>query len=536
MIKTRRQIITGLGATLGAGLGSLSLSACAPAPGKLTTGASSSASKGLEYLFPLGVASGDPNSDGFVIWTRLAPEPMSETGGMNGPVSVTWQVAEDELFAKVIRAGITTATSDWAHSVHVEVSGLLPLRPYYYRFIAHGQTSPVGRSKTTPLYGANVDHLRFGIASCQHWEQGFFNAYNDMVAQDPDLIIHLGDYIYEASWGPQVRRQATTDAVSLTDYRRIHAQYKTDPALQAAHAHAPWLFIWDDHEFVNDYANLEDENYMPLEQVRTRRAAAYKAYYEHMPVRLRSQPKGEHMRLYDYFYYGNLMTMALTDGRQYRDDQACQTDTDGGGRPVARETCPQFDDPKRSMFGKEQERWLMPSFARSGAQWEVLAQPTLFSRLFQKTREGTPAAWNDGWDGYPAARNMLLKAVEQRQPKNFISIGGDMHSWWQADLKADYNDPNSKVLGSEFVTTSVTAHSYNYNNFQRMLPDNPHINFVDDRKRGYSLVDLTPDKWLLQMKETTSVYDPKAGAETVRAYVVENGIPGSNLTNVLKAE
>jgi len=518
MIHTRRQIITGLGA--------LSLTACATAPSAVKLGTSSL--KGLDYLFPLGVASGDPVSDGFVIWTRLAPQPMAENGGMPSPMNVTWQVAEDENFARVIRAGEMIANSSWAHSVHAEVSGLQPLRPYFYRFIANGQTSPTGRAKTAPMFGVNVDRLRFGIASCQHWEQGFFNAYNDMVAQDPDIILHMGDYIYEASWGPQVRRQSSTEAITLGDYRRIHAQYKTDPALQSAHAAAPWIMIWDDHEVVNDYANLADENYMPLEQMRARRTAAYKAYYEHMPVRLRSKPHGEHMRLYDYFHYGNLMTMALTDGRQYRDDQACQLPDDGGGRPVPISSCPQLNDMSRSMFGKAQERWLMPSFARSRATWEVLAQPTLFSRLFQKDREGRAAAWNDGWDGYPATRDMLLKAVEQRRPKNFISLGGDMHSWWQADLKSDYADPNSTTLGTEFVTTSITAHSYNYNRFQSMLPDNPHINFVDDRKRGYSLVDVTPRDWTIQMKEVNSVYDPNASAVTAKKYVVESGVPKAN--------
>ena len=520
MIKTRRQIITSLGA--------LSLTACASVPGKMSLGASTL--KGLDYLFPLGVASGDPVSDGFVIWTRLAPQPMAPNGGLTAPVNVTWQVAEDEKFSRVIRAGEITANANWAHSVHAEISGLQPLRPYYYRFIANGQLSPTGRAKTAPMFGANVDRLRFGIASCQHWEQGFFNAYNDMVAQDPDMILHMGDYIYEASWGPQVRRQASTEAITLTDYRRIHAQYKTDAALQAAHAAAPWLMIWDDHEVVNDYANLEDENYMPREQMRARRAAAYKAYYEHMPVRLRSQPHGEHMRLYDYFYYGNLMTMALTDGRQYRDDQACQTPDDGGARPVPINSCAELHDPTRSMFGKEQKRWLMPSFARSGATWEVLAQPTLFSRLFQKDREGRAAAWSDGWDGYPATRDMLLKAVDQRGPKNFISLGGDMHSWWQADLKADYANPNSKTLGTEFVTTSITSHSYNYSRFQNMLADNPHIHFVDDRKRGYSLVDVTPDRWTIQMKEMSSVYESDTVATTAKTYVVENGRAGAHET------
>jgi len=288
MINSRRQILTGLGA--------LSLSACATSPALMKLGATESSLKGLDYLFPLGVASGDPVSDGFVLWTRLAPMPMAENGGLSAPVNVTWQVSETETFSRVLKAGQTIANADWAHSVHVEVEGLSPLRQYFYRFIANGQTSPIGRAKTAPMLGASVSNLRFGIASCQHYEQGFFNAYNDMVAQNPDLILHMGDYIYEASWGPQVRRQASTEALSLTDYRRIHAQYKTDAALQAAHAAAPWLMIWDDHEFVNDYAGLNDENYMPLEQTRARRIAAYKAYYEHMPVRLRSKPHGEFMR------------------------------------------------------------------------------------------------------------------------------------------------------------------------------------------------------------------------------------------------
>lgn len=521
MVQSRRQILTGLGA--------LSLSACATtAPAVMSLGASQSSLKGLNYLFPLGVASGDPVSDGFVLWTRLAPMPMEKNGGLSEPVSVTWQVSEDEAFSRVIKSGQTRAVQNWAHSVHVEVEGLRPLRQYFYRFIANGQTSPIGRAKTAPMLGAAVNNLRFGIASCQHYEQGFFNAYNDMVAQNPDLVLHMGDYIYEASWGPQVRRQASVEALTLTDYRRIHAQYKTDAALQAAHAAAPWLMIWDDHEVVNDYAGLNDENYMPKEQVRARRIAAYKAYYEHMPVRLRSKPHGEFMRLYDYFHYGNLMTLALTDGRQYRDDQACQTPEDGGARAVEIAFCPELSNPARSMFGKEQERWLMPSFARSRATWEVLAQPTLFSRLFQKNREGRPAAWSDGWDGYPATRDMILRAVEQRRPKNFISLGGDMHSWWQADLKSNYEDPNSATLGTEFVTTSITAHSYNYSRFQRMLADNPHISFVDDRKRGYSLVDVTQNEWTLQMKEVDSVYDPHSSATTVKKYVVESGVPKAN--------
>ncbi|MGB0906372.1 MAG: alkaline phosphatase D family protein [Maricaulaceae bacterium] len=505
-----------------AGLSTLSLTGCAPrAPQNISR---SAWPLHVNYLFTLGVASGDPLSDGFVIWTRLASNPELANGGIDMPIDVTWQVALDESFTKIVQKGRVKAVKEWAHSVHVEVSGLEPLRPYFYRFIADGQDSPVGRAKTAPRFGAQADKLRFAFASCQHYEQGFFNAYHDLVAQDPDLVVHLGDYIYEASWGPQVRRQATTEAITLSDYRQLHAQYKTDKALQAAHAHAPWLFIWDDHEVVNDYAGDNDENYMPPAQVRARRAAAYQAYYEHMPVRLRSRPRGAHMRFYDYFYYGNLMTMALTDGRQYRDDQACQTPEDGGGQMA---TCPELQDPTRSMFGPEQERWLMNSLARTGATWEVIAQPTLFSKLFQKNREGEFGSWNDGWDGYPATRAMILGAVAQRNPKNFVSIGGDMHSWWQADLKADYFDPESATIGTEFVATSITAHSYAYNRFTSMLPDNPHIHFFDDRKRGYGLVDVTQDQWTVTLREMDNVYSPEGTATTRDTYVIESGKPGA---------
>ncbi len=516
MAPSRRKVLGSIGS-----LGALSLSACASAPASVGLGKSSGR---YDDLFTLGVASGDPVSDGFVIWTRLAPEPMAENGGLDGPMPVVWQVAEDEKFHTIIRQGQTRAVPQWAHSVHVEVAGLSPLRPYYYRFIADGQTSPVGRAKTAPPFKAPVEQVRFGYVSCQHFEQGFFTPYDHLVADEPDFIVHLGDYIYESTWGPQIRRHPSAEALSLTDYRQLHATYKSDRALQAAHAAAPWLMIWDDHEVVNDYAGFNDENFMPEAEMRARRAAAYQAYYEHMPVRLRSRPNGPYMRMHDYFFYGDLMTMALTDGRQFRDNQACISPTDGGGRVVH---CAELQNPTRSMFGKAQEQWLMPSFARSGAIWEVFAHITLFCRLFQKDNAGIPGAWSDGWDGYPFTRKMILDAVAQRKPKNFVAIGGDMHSWWQADLKTDFNNPDSPTIGTEFVCSSVTSHSYAYNRFMKMLPDNPHIHFFDDRKRGYCLVNANRDRWQLEMKEVDTIYTEASTVSTRKRYVVESGRQGA---------
>lgn len=518
----RRTLLTSLAGTAGlvACQTTAGATAGAPAPATLSYGRGT---LGEDTLFPLGVASGDPLSDGFVIWTRIIPDPLALETPLTGSIDVDWEVAEDELFSRVVRRGRKRAVEAWAHSVHVEVAGLKPKHQYFYRFIADGQKSPTGMAKTAPTYMSSTDSVKFGVVTCQHFEQGFFNAYDDMNAMNPDFVLHMGDYIYEASWGPQVRRQTSVEAMDLSDYRRLHAQYKLDPSLQEAHRRAPWLMIWDDHEVVNDYAGFNDEDYMPPAEVRARRAAAYQAYYEHMPVRARSRPRGPDMHFHDRFQYGDLLSIALTDARQYRDDQACQTPEDGGARAA---NCAALTDPTRSMLGMAQERDLLRGIGRTGATWEVLAQPTLFARLNQKDRDGNPASWTDGWDGYAPTRERVLDMVERRKPQNFVSLGGDMHSWWVGDLKPRFNDPNSPVIGSEFVTTSITAHSYAYGRFSRMLPDNPHIKFFDDRQRGHTFMEVTKDRWTATLRAMDSVYDPQAGATTRGTWVVENGNPG----------
>ena len=405
------------------------------------------------YPFALGVASGDPVADGFVLWTRLAPDPLNGGGMSPEAVPVRWEVAEDARFLDIVRRGETLAAPELGHSVHVDVAGLEPDRWYYYRFIAGGEVSPIGRTRTFPPIGTPADRLRFAFASCQHYGQGYFTAYEAMMEDDLDLIVHLGDYIYESDWGPKVRFHLP-EPVSVEQYRNQHALYKSDRSLQAAHAWHPFAVTWDDHEVDNDYAAEHAEDQTPVEAFLKRRAAAYQAYYEHMPLRRTAQPIGPDMTLYTTLTFGDLASFMMLDNRQYRSDHACQGPQDFGGQLL--EDCAEREQDDRSMLGTEQERWLRGQLSNSRARWKVIGQQMLMAQLEQKQGEGE-GWWSDGWDGYPAGRQRILSQIAEQQIENVVVIGGDIHSFWVADLKQDFGDPNSPTVATEFVGTSVTS-------------------------------------------------------------------------------
>lgn len=484
--------------------------------------------------FSLGVASGDPSADGFVLWTRLAPNPMDRDGGMAPePVDVAWELAEDDSFTTIVRAGVERALPGWGHSVHAEVHGLPAGREYFFRFHAGGATSPVGRALTAPAYGAGLDHMRIAWASCAHYEQGFFHAYRDMADERPDLIIHTGDYIYESSWGPQVRRHTTPEPYTLEDYRLVHALYRLDPDLQAASAIAPWLVTWDDHEVDNDYAgDVSEQPFVSLDAFRARRLAAYQAYWENMPLRRRSmlERSSGRMRIWGQTVFGDLAEINMTDGRQFKTPMACPTPEDRGGNVVAR-ACEDRLDPARSYLGEAQERWLRRSFARSGARWSFVVQPTLFSQFFTTDREtGEATAWTDGWDGYPAARQRMVDVFASRAEANPIVLGGDTHCYWVCDVKQDFDDPASATVASEFVTTAVTSHHTNHDVFAANAANFGHIKHFDARERGYGLIDLYQDRAEVALRTVGEVkrrdgYAPR----DQRRYVVEAGRRGPQL-------
>lgn len=473
----------------------------------------------LNDPFTLGVASGEPLSDGFVIWTRLAPDPCNPEALPPESIEVEWEVAAEPAFRRVVQKGRALAQPEWAHAVHVELRGLEPGRPFWYRFRAGDAESEVGRARTSPIVGRPLDRLRFAFTSCQHYEHGYFAAYRGMVEDDPDLVIHLGDYIYETTAVDPIRRHDGPEPMTLADYRNRHALYKLDADLRAAHAHCCWLLTWDDHEVDNDFAAAIAEDGADPAAFLARRTAAWRAYYEHMPLRRSAMPQPDgSMRIHQRFAFGDLANLSLLDGRQYRSDQACDDNGFGGGQLV--ENCAEILDPERTMLGEAQERWVLRGLERAQPRWTVIAQQTLFAQLDSKPGAGE-AFWSDGWSGYPVSRDRILMAIRDRKPPNPVFIGGDMHSTWVTDLKAGSWTAEAPTVASEFVCTSLSANGPPADRFLPLLPENPHIRFFEASKRGYGLATLTPSLWRTDFRVVEDVRDPRTTSSTLASFVVE---------------
>ncbi|MEP7300365.1 MAG: alkaline phosphatase D family protein [Caldimonas sp.] len=469
--------------------------------------------------FALGIASGQPRRDGFVLWTRLTGDALPERA------AVHWEVAGDERFQRVVARGDEAAEAAWAHSVHAEPAGLEPARTYWYRFTALGQQSAVGRTRTAPAPDAAAS-LRFVIASCQRYDAGHYAAWRHVAAENPDVVIFLGDYIYEsASGNSAIRRHEGGVARTLAEYRARYATYKSDPLLQAIHAAAPWLMVWDDHEVANDYANLQGQDLEP--DFAARRAAAYQAYWEHMPFARSLRPRGPDMRIVGRLDWGTLARIHLVDDRQYRDVQACSRPGRGGSNTIALTDCPGLVDPARSLLGFEQERWLADSWDRE-RPWNLLAQQTLMARFAwpEERPQAGPRYWNDAWDGYAASRNRLLGVVAERKVPGVVVLGGDVHSNYVADLKADFDDPKAKVVASEFCGTSITSLSLPQSRVDAALPLNPHIRFGRADQRGYMSFELDAAQLRVRLQTVDNPLDPASGITTAARYVVDAARPG----------
>ena len=477
------------------------------------------------YPFSLGVASGYPSPDGFVLWTRLAPLPDEPRGGLPPEaMAVRWEVATDEAMRDVVAAGNTLAEPDWGHSVHIEVQGLLPSRQYWYRFLSGDAVSPTGRTRTAPAAGVAVERLRYILASCQHYEQGYFGAYRHALRDDPDLVIFVGDYIYEQSFNPGVRSHGAPKAITLDDFRRRYALYKRDPDLMAMHAAVPWLLTWDDHEVENDYANDRSliRSELP-EQFLARRAGAYKAYYEHQPLRRSMRPDGPNAVLYTGVPWGQLANIYMLDGRQYRTPQPCQRSDRGGGNYLV--NCAERVEPAATMLGFEQETWLDRRFAASKARWNLVAQQTLFSQL-DLSMGDTQTFWTDAWDGYPAARKRLLASLQKNATPNPVIMGGDSHMFWISEIPLDADDPASPIVTVDLGVTSITSRTLVPSWFLgALLSENPNIKYANTRYRGYLRVTVTPKNLVADLRGMELVDTREARCDTIASFLVEDGRP-----------
>ncbi|MXO67120.1 alkaline phosphatase [Altererythrobacter endophyticus] len=485
------------------------------------------------YPFTLGVAAGDADAEGFVIWTRLAPEPLARYGGMPmAPITVQWEVAEDEGFDRVVANGETLARPELGHSVHVELADLKADRVYWYRFQCGRERSMSGRVRTLPMADSDVASLRFGVAGCQNYEDGLYTAWGHLAEEDPAFVFHYGDYIYEGGgstihrgWNgrplPFVRSHTGQKIYSLDDYRQRYAEYKMDQDLQAAHAAAGFYMTFDDHEIENNWVGDRDQQGTPPETFLLRRAAALQAWYEHMPVRRSALPIRGGIQIYRRAQVGNLIDLHLLDTRQFRSDQPC----DDGFEP----RCPGWSDERAQVLGKAQEDWLFRNLKQGTARWNALAQQVMVMPINRQLgSDDTPIRNMDSWGGYDAARERLLARLSGLG--NAIVLTGDEHQNYAGTLRRDAGE--GEAVGVEFVSTSISSGgdgSAIRPGTDRIMRQNPYVKYMNDQ-RGYLLCDVTPDRWEARFR--TLDYVTRAGAPvvTARTATVERGVAALHMS------
>ncbi len=503
-----------------------------------------SAARGAEQMprwrrnpFGLGIASGEPLPDSVLLWTRLYPDPpiqgqsattdellahMAHSSGVpvDRPLKVTYEAFADAACRRRVAQGTVRTSADVGWSVHARVTGLQPDRPYWYRFQCGDASSRVGHTRTAPLSHTRKDRLRLALASCQHYEQGWYAAHADMASQDLDVVLFVGDYIYEST-NKKFRLREHTGGVptDLAAYRERHALYKLDADLQTCHAAHPWLCTWDDHEVDNDYAGLSDRSRSPESSFVARRAAAYRAYFEHMPVWPFSEGANPY-RIHRHWTWGDLVDLWMLDCRQYRSPQPCSDPLRGGGRVVV--GCDERLLPDATMLGTEQERWLAEGLASANRRWRVVAQSTQLSSTGVNTPLGR-SIYTDGWDGYASARARLFESLSSGVARNVILLGGDVHQNVAAVLRKSPNDPLSEPVAVEFVSTSISSRGMSAATLEKIRRDNPDIVFARSDERGYALVTLDRDEVNTRFRTTPFPAQKGASLTDQAAFRVPHG-------------
>jgi alkaline phosphatase D len=524
----RLAIASGLGMAQGV------LSGCALGSAQLLR------SIGGESPFGLGVASGSPTSNSVVLWTRLALGPQSKQKIPDEAVAVRWELAQDEQFKTIVARGIADAVPELAHSIHVEPKGLKPHRHYWYRFIVGDAISPIGRTLTAPADNQTVARLRVVLGSCQHWEQGYFHAWKHAADENPDLIVFTGDYIYEygaSADKTRPRHHNSPEVKDLAGYRARYALYKSDRDLQAAHAIAPWLMTWDDHEVANDYANDQDER--ASSNFLLRRGAAYQAYWEHAPLSPKVFDRAllPSMQIYNRHNWGRLAQFHMLDDRQYRDYQACPHNK-AGASTVWREQCAALDDTSRSLLGAKQEAWLANGLNNDSATWTLIGQQTLMAHMNQAMDQdlanGRERFWTDGWNGYQPARERLLQTIRQAQAnkksRNPLVLSGDVHAWYLSDLQLQSEvqkvGQKAPVIATEICGSSITSRSWPQQVVEKLRGNHPHIKYARSDKRGYTLIDVDAKQATIKLRAMDDVRLADSSITTLSTLNVLQGRAG----------
>ena len=474
-----------------------------------------------DWPFKLGVASGDPLWDRVVLWTRLAPDPLATDGqgGMPGQAyPVVWEVAHDESFRQLARWGVSEALPEFAHAVHVDVDGLEPDRWYFYRFMAYGYVSDTGCARTLPARGSAPTRLRFASASCQNYKEGYYTAYAAMALDSLDLVVFLGDYIYESGIDGPVRQHDAGRIQDLAGYRNRYALYKGDPDLQRAHGRCPWIVTWDDHEVSNNYAGLQPDESAPddappADLFPMLRAWAYQAWWEHMPVRMPA-PIGPSFRIYRRFPFGDLAQFLVLDTRQYRTNQECGD--------ALKPRCAGFPSPDGDLLGAAQAQWLAENLATSNKRWDVVAQQVVFA----PTPIGNQLNF-DQWDGYPLARQRVIDVLRARAFRKAVVLSGDIHAagagWVPGDTAA-FTDP----VASEFVATGISSSGLDPGTAalaRQVIEALPHIDYFEAVPRGYVRHDVRRDLWRSDFRYVATTLEPASTSFTGASFVVERGSP-----------
>jgi alkaline phosphatase D len=471
--------------------------------------------------FPFSVASGDPTSDAVVLWTKLA-RAADDLSPLSGEaIEVEWVVASDERLTNVVRTGLGMARPEFGHSVHVDVEGLQPDRWYWYAFKLGGKMSPVGRTRTLPTAGAALSRFRFNVVSCQHWENGYFDAYDGMADDDASFVLHLGDYIYEVGRGGVRAHETKAVPQTLDDYRRRHALYKTDAALRRAHERMPFMVTLDNHDALAD--DTDDLARLKL------RAAAYQAWYEFQPVRHAPALSSPAMPIQRGRDIGGLLRLNIPDTRQFKDSETvCAEGSDKKfAFGVFQKPCAGIETPERSMLGMAQEAWLDERLKNSGARWNVIAS-TVMMTPFDMDHDGDLYRYLQSWDGYPAERARILDRITGSRVANPIALAGDIHSNLVSNVVRRAGDDPKQAVMSEFVGTSISSlwPEPLAKPMQDALPANPHVSYYESQKRGYLRCTVTDDLWTTDLRTIDFADRPGGMVSTDRSFVVESGEVG----------